>query len=109
MNNDEFLSQKYQTEIDRLDDEYTDLQRMWTQVPWFALAALLSPVAGYVWGWGAAVVELLVSGALVGVRAYLVAVRQTENRWTREKLVNDLREHVLAAPESGLRVVHRAA
>ena len=86
------LKQKYQAEIERLDEEQRDLARMWTQVPWFALCAVLAPVVGYVWGWGAGVVELLVSGALVGVRAYLIAVRMTENRWTHDKLLDDMAE-----------------
>jgi hypothetical protein len=109
--NDEELREKYQAEIERLDAEHTDLQRLWTQVPWFALFALLSPVVGAIWGWGAAVVELLVTGALVGTRAYLIAVRQTENRWNREKLVHDLEAAREQSPAtSGLRrTLHRAA
>jgi hypothetical protein len=91
------LTEKYQAEIARLDEEHTDLVRMWNQVPWFALFALLSPAVGWVWGWGAGIVELMVTGALVGVRAYLVAVRQTENRWNRTKLVEDLDEQLAAA------------
>ncbi|MEY4513324.1 MAG: hypothetical protein RLZZ450_5446 [Pseudomonadota bacterium] len=91
------LTEKYQAEIARLDAEHDDLARMWTQVPWFVLFAALSPVVWAVWGWGAGVVELMVTGALVGTRAYLIAVRQTENRWNRTKLVNDLDEQ-LAAP-----------
>ncbi|MDB4973660.1 MAG: hypothetical protein JWN48_2001 [Myxococcaceae bacterium] len=84
------MKHKYRAEIERLDQEQRELDKLWTQVPWFALAALLAPVVGYVWGWGAAVVELLVSAALVGTRAYLIAMRKTENRWNREKLVDDL-------------------
>jgi hypothetical protein len=84
------MKEKYQAEIDRLDAEHAGLAKLWIQVPWFALTALLAPVAGLVWGWGAAVVELLVSGALVGTRAYLVAVRMTENRWIRDKLLADM-------------------
>lgn len=91
------LTEKYQAEIDRLDEEHADLAHLWTQVPRFALFALLSPVVWAVWGWGAGVVTLMVTAALVGTRAYLIAVRQTENRWNRGKLVDDLDEH-LAAP-----------
>ena len=90
------LQQKYHTEIERLDEEHRDLERLWTQVPRFALVALLSIPVGITWGWGAAVVELLVSAALVGTRAYLIAIRKTENRWTREKLVNDLDAQMVA-------------
>lgn len=88
----ESLKQKYRVEIARLDADIADLERLWTQVPWFALTALLAPVVGFVWGWGAAVVELLVSAALVGTRAYLLAVRKSENVWSRDKLVSDLEE-----------------
>jgi len=91
------LADKYQAEIDRLDEEHAGLARLWTQVPRFALFALLSPVVWAVWGWGAGVVALMVTAALVGTRAYLIAVRQTENRWNRTKLVDDLDDQ-LAAP-----------
>lgn len=91
------LTDKYQAEIDRLDEEHADLARLWTQVPRFALFGLLSPVVWAVWGWGAGVVALMVTAALVGTRAYLIAVRETENRWNRTKLVDDLDEQ-LAAP-----------
>jgi hypothetical protein len=106
------LSQKYRLEIDRLDEEYRDLERMWRQVPWFLLFALLSPVVGTLWGWGAGVVELMVTGALVGTQAYLVAVRQTENRWNRTKLEHDLSEQQVvpsldAAPPRRLAAVER--
>jgi hypothetical protein len=102
------LSQKYRAEIERLDEEYRDLERMWSQVPWFALFALLSPVVGAVWGWGAGVVELMVTGALVGTQAYLVAVRQTENRWNRTKLDHDLSEQQ-AAPGRDVSATRRLA
>jgi hypothetical protein len=88
----ESQKEKYRIEIARLDAEIVDLERLWKQVPWFACTALLAPVAGFVWGWGAAVVALLVSAALVGTRAYLIAVRKTENRWSRRQLVSDLDE-----------------
>jgi len=107
----ESLKQKYRIEIDRLDAEHADLERLWTQVPWFACVALLAPIVGFLWGFGAAMVELLVSAALVGTRAYLIAVRKTENRWSRDKLVSDL-EELDGAPESadttGPHLVRRA-
>jgi hypothetical protein len=84
------LERKYRVEIERLDEEYRHLERIWSSVPSFALVAMLAPVVGYFFGWGAAVVELLVSAALLGTRAYLIAVRKTENRWNRDKLVEDL-------------------
>ena len=88
----ESLKEKYRIEIARLDADLADLERLWNQVPWFAVVAVFAPVVGYVWGFGAAMVELLVSAALVGTRAYLLAVRKTENRWSRDKLLADLEE-----------------
>jgi hypothetical protein len=88
------LEGKYRAEIERLDEEHRDYERLWTQVPRFALVVLLAPVAGFVWGFGAFVVGLLVSGALVGTRAYLIAMRKSENRWNRNKLVDDLQQTV---------------
>jgi fatty acid desaturase len=88
------LEQKYRVEIARLDAEHADYERLWKQVPRFALITLLAPIAGFYWGWAAAVVALLVWAALVGTRAYLIAVRRTENRWNRDKLIEDLQERV---------------
>jgi hypothetical protein len=86
------LEGKYQAEIARLDAEHREYQKLWTQVPRFAWVVLLAPVIGYVWGFGWFVAAVLVSAALVGTRAYLIAVRKNENRWNRDKLVEDLRE-----------------
>jgi hypothetical protein len=101
----ESQKEKYRIEIARLDAEILDLERLWQQVPWFACTVLLAPVAGLVWGWGAAVVALLVSAALVGTRAYLVAVRKTENRWSRAQLVSDLDE-LMALRETDATGIH---
>jgi uncharacterized membrane protein YdbT with pleckstrin-like domain len=86
------LEGKYQAEIERLDAEHREYEKLWTQVPRFAWVVLLAPVIGFIWGFGWFVAAVLVSGALVGTRAYLIAVRRTENRWNRDKLVEDLRE-----------------
>lgn len=91
---DETLEGKYRAEIARLDAEHREYERLWTQVPRFAWVLLLAPVIGFVWGFGWLVVEVLVSAALIGTRAYLIAVRKTENRWNRDKLVEDLREEI---------------
>jgi hypothetical protein len=90
------LEGKYRAEIARLDEEHREYEKLWTQVPRFALVLLLAPVVGFVWGFGWFVAELLVSAALVGTRAYLIAVRKTENRWNRDKLVEDLGEKLRA-------------
>jgi hypothetical protein len=105
------LKQKYEAEIDRLDREHTELERSWNQVPRFALVALLAPLCGLVWGWGAAVVALLVSAALVGTRAYLSAVRRSENRWNRNKLLDDLSELDTTSSEAAaaLKAAQRSA
>jgi hypothetical protein len=91
---EEMLEGKYRAEIARLDAEHREYEKLWTQVPRFALVLLLAPVVGVVWGLGWFVAELLVSAALVGTRAYLIAVRKNENRWNRAQLVEDLRERL---------------
>jgi hypothetical protein len=86
------LEGKYRAEIERLDAEHREYEKLWTQVPRFAWVVLLAPAVGVLWGFGWFVAALLVSAALVGTRAYLIAVRKTENRWNRDKLMEDLRE-----------------
>jgi uncharacterized membrane protein YdbT with pleckstrin-like domain len=88
------LEGKYQAEIARLDAEHREYEKLWTQVPRFAWVVLLAPVIGFIWGFGWFVAAVLVSAALVGTRAYLIAVRKTENRWNRDKLVEDLRDRL---------------
>ncbi|HEY6876573.1 MAG TPA: hypothetical protein VI299_01090 [Polyangiales bacterium] len=89
---DETLEGKYRAEIARLDAEHREYERLWSEVPRFAYVLLLAPGIGFVWGFGWFVVAVLVSAALIGTRAYLIAIRRTENRWNRDKLVEDLRE-----------------
>jgi hypothetical protein len=84
------LQRKYRTEIERLEGEIAHYDRQWTLVPRFAWTALLCPVVGYLAGFGAAFVALLVTGALVAVRAYLVSVRKSENVWTRDRLLEEI-------------------
>jgi hypothetical protein len=91
---------KYQSEIARLDSEIAHYERQWRKVPRFAWAALLCPIAGVLAGWGAAFVALLVSAALVGTRAYLVAMRKSENMWTRDRLRADIEAAGACAPAS---------
>jgi hypothetical protein len=86
------LCRKYRAEVERLDGEIAHYDQLWTQVPYFALAAALAPVAAYLWGWPAAFVELFVSAALVGVRAYLIAMRKSEIVWNRARLLEELGE-----------------
>lgn len=88
------LSEKYERELARLDGEYAHYEEQSKTVHRFAFVALTAPLVGYVWGWGAALVALLVSAALVGTRAYLIAMRKGEIRWNRERLVADLRMSV---------------
>jgi hypothetical protein len=54
------------------------------------VVGLAAPFAWYYFGFGWAVAVLLVTAALVGTQAYLIAMRKSENRWTRERLVQDL-------------------
>lgn len=81
----------YRAEIARLDGELVHYDQQWTKVPRFAWTAALAPLAGVLAGWGAAVVALLVAAALVGTRAYLIAMRKSEVSWNRERLLEDLR------------------
>lgn len=92
------LSKKYRAELTRLDGELAHYERLWTQVPQFAWAALLAPVAGIAWGFSAALLELFIVAALVGVRAYLIAMRKNEVVWNRASLVRDL--ETSSAPRS---------
>lgn len=82
--------EKYETEVRRLDELYAELDVLWTKVPRYALLGLLAPLVWYLKGWGWAVAELLVTGALVGTQAYLIGVRKSENRWTRASVAEDL-------------------
>ena len=91
------MYRKYHVELQRLDGEIAHYDRLWTQVPYFALAALLAPVVGIMWGWAAMFVELLVTAALVGVRAYLISMRKSEIVWNRARLVEELGERSDAA------------
>jgi hypothetical protein len=84
------MDRKYRTEVARLDGELAHYDRLWTQVPQFAWVALLAPVVGFMWGFAAALLEIVLSAALVGVRAYLIAMRKSEISWNRARLVSDL-------------------
>jgi hypothetical protein len=84
------LHNKYRAELTRLDAELAHYERLWTQVPQFAWPALLAPIAGLVWGFSAALLALFITAALVGVRAYLIAMRRNEVTWNRTSLLRDL-------------------
>lgn len=96
--------EKYETEIARLDELHRELDDLWEKVPRYGYLALLAPIVWYFSGFGWAFVELLVTGALVGTQAYLIGVRKSENRWNRERLVEDLarlRDEERAGAQSG--------
>jgi heme exporter protein D len=100
------IQAKYEAEMRRLDAEYAALDVLWSRVPRWALLSLLAPAAWYGSGWGAAVVALLVVSAVTATRAYLVAVRRSENRFTRQSLERELceqRRHVADFGSSILR------
>lgn len=82
--------EKYEAEIRRLDELHAELDQLWTKVPRYGYLALLAPVIWYFWGFGWAFVELLVTASLLGTQAYLIGVRKSENRWNRERLVEDV-------------------
>lgn len=81
---------KYQIELQRLDEQFQELQGQWQRTPRLALFALLAPVVGYKAGFAAAMVELMVTAALVGTYSYLIGVRKSENRWTRASVAREL-------------------
>ena len=82
--------QKYEAELRRLDALHDELDQLWSRVPRYALLGLLAPVVWYFQGWGWALVEVLVTAALVGTQAYLIGVRKSENRWTHASVQEDL-------------------
>jgi hypothetical protein len=81
---------KYEAELVRLDDEFRSLQEHWARVPRFAWFALLAPLAWVLQGFSGALIVVLVTPALVGTRAYLIGMRKTENRWTRDSVAREL-------------------
>ena len=87
---DEERIAKYEAEIRRLDELHDELDQLWAKVPRYGYLALLAPVIWYFAGFGWALVELLVTAALVGTQAYLIGIRKSENRWNRQQLVQDL-------------------
>jgi hypothetical protein len=89
--NNEARIQKYETEIERLDQLHAELDQLWTKVPRYGYLALFAPLVWYFKGLGWAFVELLVVASLTGTQAYLIGVRKSENRWTRASLVEDVR------------------
>jgi hypothetical protein len=84
------LHDKYRAELARLDGELAHYERLWSRVPRFGWVAVLAPIAGLVWGIAAALLTLLVTAVLVGVRAYLIAMRRSEITWNRTRLATDL-------------------
>jgi Flp pilus assembly protein TadB len=90
MGDEEDRIRLYEQEIARLDHLHTELEGLWDHVPRYALLALLAPLVWYFAGFGWAVVELLVTAALVATQAYLIGVRKNENRWNRELVARDL-------------------
>jgi ABC-type proline/glycine betaine transport system permease subunit len=81
---------KYEIELQRLDQQFRELEQQWLRTPKLALFALLAPVVGFKAGFAAAMVELLVTAALVGTYSYLIGVRRSENRWTRASVAREL-------------------
>ena len=99
---DEARIRKYELEIQRLDQLHDELDQLWTKVPRYGYLALLAPVVWYFKGFGWALVELLVTGALVGTQAYLIGMRKSENRWNRATLVDDMKRlRAERDPETG--------
>jgi hypothetical protein len=87
---DQAIRQKYEIELRRLDEQFAELQNSWRHIPRYASFALIAPWLAYAYGFAAALVELLVTMALIGTSLYLTGVRKSENRWTRESLAREL-------------------
>jgi hypothetical protein len=81
---------KYETELQRLDAQYAELEGHFRRIPRYALFAFLAPLFGYVYGFSAALVELMVTAALLGTSFYLTAVRKSENRWIRASVAREI-------------------
>jgi hypothetical protein len=91
MSDDAARIQKYEVEIARLDVLDAELDALLLKAPRYAYLAVLAPVVWYFKGFGWALVELLVTAALVGTQSYLLRMRKSENRWNRASLVDDVR------------------
>lgn len=87
---DEARIAKYEAELKRLDELHDELDVLWEHMPRYGWLAVAAPVVWYFYGWGWAVVVLLVVASLVGTQAYLIGVRRSENRWTHDSVANDL-------------------
>lgn len=81
---------KFEQELARLDALYVDLEKSWGNVPRLFALAGLAPVVWYVESFGWALVELLITAALVSTQAYLIGLRRSENRWNRQQVATDL-------------------
>jgi hypothetical protein len=91
MTDDAARIQKYEVEIARLDVLDAELDELLLKAPRYAYLALLAPLVWYFKGFGWALVELLVTAALVGTQSYLLRMRKSENRWNRKSLAEDVR------------------
>jgi hypothetical protein len=104
MTDDAERIQKYEDEIARLDVLDAELDALLIKAPRYAYLAVLAPVVWYFKGFGWALVELMVTAALVGTQSYLLRMRKSENRWNRKSLVEDVRRiraETAAPPSSG--------
>lgn len=91
MTDDAARIKKYEDEIARLDVLDAELDALLLKAPRYGYLALLAPVVWYFKGFGWALVELMVTAALVGTQSYLLRMRKSENRWNRKSLVEDIR------------------
>jgi|GEM_PF-4663879 len=87
---DPTIREKYELELRRLDEQLVEYGRHERRIPRLALFALLSPLFWYLKGFPAAMVELMVTAALIGTSFYLVAVRKSENRWIRNSVAREI-------------------
>jgi hypothetical protein len=95
------MQARYEAEMLRLDAEYALLDVLGSKARRSTVWVLLAPLVWYGFGWGAAVVELLLTGALVLTRTYLIGVRRSDNRVTRRELERELSEQARSVAEQG--------
>ena len=72
-----------------MEGQCAELEGAWSRVPRLGLAAVLAVPAAFVWGFGAAVVVVVLTGGLLATGAYLTGVRRG---WAKSELANTRRD-----------------
>ena len=72
-----------------MEGQCAELERAWERVPRLAVVVLFAIPAWIVWGLGAAVIVVALTGALIVTGAYLTGVRRG---WAKSELANTRRD-----------------